>query len=100
MPVKKKLKINETMIEKKELVEQLLKLKKAHQIYQLCSSEEQKEKLFKACQPLIKALVARGFEQVFVETLLIGGKDFLESLYGKRELELDTSDNARVIFGK
>lgn len=62
------------------VTELLLRLKKINRTYQLCN-EEQRGRLLSASEGLINSLVAEGYERVFVETLLICGKDFLKTLY-------------------
>lgn len=86
--------------EKEKLIEALTKLKKAHDIY-VKATEDQRGRLLASCQFLIDRLVGFGYDRVFVETLLIGGKDFLDSWHGaviNTDKELEGSDAAQVIF--
>jgi len=77
----------------------LLKLKKMNRTYQVCN-EEQRGRLLSASEGLLNSLVAEGFERSFVETLLICGKEFLDTLYKKPEADTTeaTYEDARVIF--
>lgn len=86
--------------EKQKLVEALVKLKKVHDVY-VKATEEQRGRLLISCQFLIDRLVSFGYDRVFVETLLIGGKDFLDTwdaTVSGTSLELDGVDAAQVIF--
>lgn len=80
-----------------KMVTLLTKLKKVHDFYQK-ANEETKAKLFDNCEFIFDELVELGMERVFVETLLIGGKDFIESFF-KEERNLGTYGTAKVIFG-
>ena len=64
-----------------KVMELLLRLKKLNRVYQLCETEDQRGRLLSASVGLQKDLVAEGYEKSFVETLLICGKEFLETLY-------------------
>lgn len=86
--------------EKQKLVETLVKLKKVHDVY-VKATEDQRGRLLISCQFLIDRLTAFGYDRVFVETLLIGGKDFLDTWHGTvsgTSLELEGVDAAQVIF--
>lgn len=65
----------------RELFSQLRKL---HDLY-IIATEEQKGKILSVGETLFKKLEGLGYDKVWVETLLIGGKDFLDSLYGEGE---------------
>lgn len=64
--------------------EALKKLKKAHDVYVVCS-EEQKLRLFDNCQHLIKELVEFSKDASFYEALLMYGEEFLLTEYGDEE---------------
>lgn len=62
------------------VAELLIRLKKLNRAYQL-ATEEQRGRLLSASAGLQNDLVVEGFDKVFVETLLISGKDFLVILF-------------------
>jgi len=82
------------------VMELLLRLKKLNRVYQLCETEDQRGRLLSASQGLQDSLVAEGYERSLVETLLICGKEFLDTLYKKPEADTTeaTYEDARVIF--
>jgi len=84
-------------VKTQKMVEDLKLLKKAHDAYRVVD-EEKRGRLLEACKPIINRLVDGGMDVVFVETLLIGGKDFLESLYGEGN-EVAEDGDVSVIFG-
>ena len=71
-------------------------LKRASEIYPLVD-EEKRERLLNACYPIIDRLVGEVGDRVFLETLVVGGKDFLDSLYGEGT-EVATDYDAEIIF--
>lgn len=83
-------------VKTKELRDLLIRLKKVHRVY-VVATEDQKRRLFDASQHLIDQITSFGFDKTFVETLLIGGKDFLESLYGEGK-EVASDYDAEIIF--
>lgn len=74
----------------------LIRLKKLSRVYPLCN-EEQRGRLLSASEPLILELVRLGYERPFVETLLMCGKEFLDTLYHHPTSEC-SYDDAKVIF--
>lgn len=78
---------------KKEL---LLKLKRISQVYAV-ANEKQKERLMLASEGIVCALVEQGYDRDFVVGLLVGGKDFVDSLFidGKTDLGIES---AEIIF--
>lgn len=93
--MEEKLKQNSVDWERLErLKDLLLKLKRVSGVYPK-ASEEQKEKLFNACSNIFDELVGYGYKREFLESLVIGGKDFLESL---GEVDLTTEQSAQLIF--
>lgn len=87
-----------TMEEEKKsrIAELLIRLKKLNKAYQL-ATEEQRGRLLSASEGLLSELVRLGYERVFVETLLICGKEFLDHLYSHSTGEC-SYDDAKVIF--
>ena len=86
------------MLRQRELVVDLLiRLKKLSRCYQL-ATEEQRGRLLSASQGLFDKLVAQGFEREFVETLMISGKDFLESFYKDKDRLDEVWLNTKLIF--
>lgn len=79
-----------------KMVEDLKMLKKVHDVYQTVD-EERRGRLLVACEPIIQRLVDGGLERPFVETLVVSGRDFLESLYGEGK-EVASEYDAQVIF--
>jgi hypothetical protein len=90
-------------MEKNKTVEMLLKLKKINAVYQL-ATEEQRGRLIDASQKLLSELEAVGFERSYLETLLVSGKDFIDSLMASGEVKkLDNEyceASATLIFGR
>lgn len=85
------------MERKKEIVELLIRLKKIHDVY-MVANEEQRGRLLDACQGSFDKLDnLTGMPRVFWETLVVGGKDFLESLYGANK-EIASGYDAELIF--
>lgn len=84
---------------KEKIVTALTKLKKASQVYQK-ATEEQRGRLINACEPLFVELVNCGYDRVFVESLLVSGKEFLDSFHKETEgTEKDLGiDSAKIIF--
>ncbi len=81
-----------------KMVEDLKMLKKVHDVY-LAVDEERRGRLLLACEPIIQRLVGGGMERVFVESLIIGGKDFLDSLEEGGVLgEMKAEDCGEIIF--
>lgn len=74
----------------------LLSLKKLHDLYGK-SSEEQRGRLLAACEKLFTKGEALGMDRVWMETLIISGKDFIDSLYGEGT-EVATDYDAQIIF--
>jgi len=83
-------------VKTQKMVEDLKLLKKAHDAYQVVD-EEKKGRLLEACKPIINRLVDGGMDVIFVETLLIGGKDFVDSLFGDGT-EVASDYDVSVIF--
>jgi len=76
----------------------LMRLKKISDVYRV-ANEQQRERLFAASQKTIEGLIRLGFEREFVETLLIGGRDFLQSLY-EGGSDVASEQDAELIFNK
>lgn len=76
----------------------LIRLKKISDVYKV-ANEQQRERLFAASQKTIEGLISLGFEREFVETLLIGGKDFLSSLYEDGS-DVASEQDIELIFNK
>ena len=83
-------------IQNEELAVLLISLKKISKVYGI-ANETQRGRLLELSEPLIRKLVDKGFERTFVETLLIGGKDFVDSLYGEGA-EVASDYDAKIIF--
>jgi hypothetical protein len=83
-------------VEKEEIRDLLIRLKKINQVYAVVD-EKKKGRLLELSEPLIRKLMAMGFEEVFIRTLLIGGKDFLDSLYGNGE-GIASEHDVKIIF--
>lgn len=80
---------------KDKLIELLIRLKRVHKVY--CkASEDTKGKLLEAIEPTIEELIDNGYTREFLETLIIGGKDFLESL--EKVEGLDLWQSTQLIF--
>lgn len=75
----------------------LLRLKKINKVY-LVATEEQRGMLLENSQFILDELVEFGFDRVFIETLLVGGEDFVESFF-KEERDSDIYGIAKLIFG-
>ncbi|MDD4026987.1 MAG: hypothetical protein PHO75_02245 [Candidatus Shapirobacteria bacterium] len=75
----------------------LLRVKKINQVYKV-ATEEQRGRLLESSKFIVDQLVDFGYERVFVETLLIGGKDFVNSFFSE-ERDLDVYGVAKLIFG-
>lgn len=81
--------------EREKLASLFLKLKKANRVYQV-ATEEQRGRLLENCQPIFDQLRTLGVEQAFAETLVICGKDFVDTL----DSQVDLKEQAGVaIFG-
>ena len=63
---------------RKNLQGLLRKLCQASLVYQKCDNN-QKIRLFNSCGKLLDKLVEFGYDRIFAEAILIGGKDFLNS---------------------
>lgn len=74
----------------------LISLKRVHTVYQK-ANEEQRGRLLAASEKLFSKLEAQGFERSFLETLVISGKDFIDSLYGEGGEEA-TENDGQIIF--
>ena len=85
------------IVKNEELRDILIRLKKISQIYRI-ANEGQRGRLLELSQPLMRKLEGFGYEKEFVESLLIGGKDFIESIYGTGE-EVASEGDAQVIMG-
>lgn len=83
-------------IENKELFELFLSFKKVHDIYEK-ANEEQRGRLLTACAKLFNRGEKMGLDRVWMETLVIGGKDFIDSLYGDGT-EVASEYDAQIIF--
>ena len=89
-------------MEKKELIEKLVKLKKLSVVYQLCN-EDQRGRLLDASQKILNELEAVGYDRAYLETLLVSGEEFINSLRGASEaqsgeLKLSPSEFGEVVF--
>lgn len=85
------------MNNKEKIVNLLIRLKKVSHVYQI-ANEEQRGKLLNACQGIFDELDSlTGEPKIFWETLVIGGKDFLESLY-KADKDIVSGYDAEIIF--
>lgn len=60
------------------------KLKEAHEVYVKCSVEKQNQ-LISAFQPIFDQLKVLGVDQGFSVGLLMGGREFLDSIKPKEE---------------
>ena len=89
----------------KKITDLLIRLKKISEVYRVATYEQQ-GRLLKNSQFIIDDLIGMGYKREFVETLLIGGKDFLESLFGEGDLftekrpVISVDETARIIFGR
>jgi hypothetical protein len=86
-------------IENSDIRDLLIRLKKVHDIYKV-ATEEQRGRLLDACQGIFDKLDSlTGLPRTFHETLVIGGKDFLDSLYPQSGVDEVASEyDAKVIF--
>ena len=78
----------------------LLKLKKINSVY-LVASEEQKGKLLAASENTFMELEELGVDKVFSESLVVSGKEFVDSLFASRVdviSLLDGADYAEIVF--
>ena len=76
---------------KKKILELLKKLKEASAVYQNCNND-QKIRLFDSCKTILDKLEEFGYNRLFAEGLLVGGKDFLN---GEKEA---TAKETELIF--
>jgi len=82
---------------KKKLKDLLMRLKRVNTVYNAKkTTEEQRGRLLEASEKTILELVEMGYKREFVEGLIIGGKDFVESLGEVKEFK--TEDWAEMIF--
>ncbi len=82
-------------LSKERLKDLLIRLKRVNKVY-LKSNEEQRGKLLEALEPTFLSLIEEySFKREFLEGLVIGGKDFLESL---GPVDLDTNQLTELIF--
>ena len=65
--------------QKERLKDLLIRLKKVNKVFNK-ATEEQRGKLLEAIEPTIVELLTFGYKREFLESLVIGGEDFLESL--------------------
>ena len=82
-------------IKKEKLKDLLIRLKKVNGVYKK-ATEEQKGRLLEASEKTIKDLLEFGFNRDFLIGLIIGGKDFLESLGNVKGL--DANQSGELIF--
>lgn len=82
-------------LEKQKLTDLLIRVKKVHKVYGE-ATEEQRGRLLEAIGPTLDELTQFGYEKDFLIGLVIGGKDFLESL-GPVE-GLDSAQSTELIF--
>lgn len=92
------------LVKKEKIARDLIILKKVWEVYQKVD-EEKRGKLLVACEPIIERLVGEGVDRAFVESLIVSGKDFVDSLFeGDEEVVFRSSDphnsnyNAEIIF--
>ena len=83
-------------VEKQEVRDLFISLKRVSDLYRR-SNEVQRGRLLQACQKLFDNGEELGMERVCLETLVIGGKDFVDSLYGEG-VEVATDYDAQIIF--
>lgn len=71
-----------------KLVDLLLRLKKIHRVYQV-ANEEQRGRLLALVEKgeVMDGLLKQGFTQDEVIGILIGGKDFIDSLGGVKHID-------------
>ena len=86
--------------EKQEKISNLFfKIKKINQYYNLKeTTEDQRGQLLENSQFIFDQLEQFGYERSFVETLLISGKDFVDSFFAE-ERDLDLFGKVKLIFG-
>ena len=85
------------ILTKLKIIYLLIRVKKINQVYKV-ATEEQRGRLLENSKFILDQLVDFGFERVFVETLLISGKDFVDSFFSE-ERDLDVYGTAKLIFG-
>lgn len=83
-------------IQKEELRDFFIKLKKYHRVYQV-ATEDQRGRLLAALEPTFLTGEKLGVERTFSETLVTSGKDFVDSLFGEGT-EVASSYDAQIIF--
>lgn len=83
-------------VEKQEVRDLFVSLKRVSDLYEKVN-EEQRGRLLVACQKLFDRGEGLGMDRVWLETLVIGGKDFLESLY-REGSEVAEEHDAKIIF--
>lgn len=76
-------------------LELLKKLKRAHDVYITCTNE-QKNRLFDACEPIIVELEKIGMAKIVSESLLMFGSEF----YWKEHLDAAGDQETNEVFGK
>jgi len=77
----------------------LMRIKKINGVYNnKNTTEEQRGRLLELSKFIVDQLVDFGYDRVFVETLIIGGDDFVESCVNNG-IDLDLWGNVRLIFG-
>lgn len=74
-------------IKKERLKDLLIRLKKVNKVFNK-ATEEQRGKLLEAIEPTIVELLEFGYKREFLESLVIGGEDFLNSLGETPDLNL------------
>jgi len=83
-------------VQKEEIRDFFIKLKKYHHVYQV-ATEEQRGRLLDVLQSTFMAGEQLGVDRTFSETLVTSGKDFVDSLYGEGT-EVATDYDAQIIF--
>lgn len=77
----------------------LMRIKKINEVYNFeNTTEEQRGSLLESSQFILDQLVEFGFDRVFLESLLIGGDDFVKSCIDNG-IDLGLFNNVKVIFG-
>lgn len=86
--------------EKQEKISNLFfRVKKINEVYNSKNTtEEQRGMLLENSQFIFDQLEQFGYERSFVETLLISGKDFVDSFFAE-ERDLDLFGKVKLIFG-
>jgi len=83
--------------QKEKLKDLLMRLKRVNSVYNAKkTTEDQRGRLLEASEKTILELVEMGYKREFVESLIIGGKDFVESLGEVKEF--GTEEWAEMIF--